>query len=68
VKKVVFNEAKCKGCELCLHFCPKHAIRMAEHINANGYHPAILADEEACTSCAICARMCPDAVIEVFKP
>ncbi|MEA4882168.1 MAG: 4Fe-4S binding protein [Clostridia bacterium] len=68
MQKVVFDEAKCKGCELCMQFCPKGAIRMAEHINAKGYHPAVLADEEKCISCAICARMCPDAVIEVFKP
>jgi len=43
-------------------------IVMADRINAKGYHPAMLADEENCISCGICARMCPDAVIEVFKP
>jgi len=68
MSKVVFDEAKCKGCELCVHFCPKKVIRMADRINAKGYHPACLADEDNCISCGICGRMCPDAVIEVFKP
>ena len=66
--KVVFDEEKCKGCGLCVQFCPKKAIIMAERINTKGYHPAVLADEENCISCGICARMCPDAGIEVFKP
>ncbi len=68
MSKVVFDEAKCKGCNICVHFCPKKAIQMADRINAKGYHPAYLADEDACTSCGTCGRMCPDAVIEVFKP
>ena len=66
--KVVFDEEKCKGCELCVQFCPRKVIVMADRINAKGYHPAVLAEEENCISCWICARMCPDAVIEVFKP
>ena len=24
--KVVFNREKCKGCELCINFCPKSCI------------------------------------------
>ena len=67
MKKVVLNEARCKGCELCITFCPKKVLKLADHMNAKGYHPAMLADEENCISCGTCARMCPDAVIEVFK-
>ena len=67
MSKVVFNEAKCKGCELCINFCPKKVLSLADHINEKGYHPATLVDEAGCISCATCARVCPDAVIEVFK-
>ena len=24
--KVVFNREKCKGCELCINFCPKREL------------------------------------------
>ncbi|MGB4337087.1 MAG: 4Fe-4S binding protein [Bacillota bacterium] len=68
MKKVVIDEAKCKGCGLCVHFCPKSALAMADRINSRGYHPAELVDEASCISCGICGRVCPDAVIEVFKP
>lgn len=68
MKKVVIDEAKCKGCGVCIHFCPKKVLAMAEHINSKGYHPAVLVQEDACISCGTCGRMCPDAVIEVFKP
>ena len=67
MSKLVFNEARCKGCEMCVNFCPKKVLKLADYINVKGYHPAYLADEENCISCATCARMCPDAVIEVFK-
>jgi 2-oxoglutarate ferredoxin oxidoreductase subunit delta len=65
--KVIFNEDRCKGCELCVNVCPKNLIRMAERFNANGYRPAEVVEQEKCIGCAFCARMCPDVVIEVYK-
>jgi len=38
--KIVVDEERCKGCELCIPACPKHIIVMAEHFNKKGYHPA----------------------------
>jgi len=59
-KRVVFNEAHCKSCEI---------IHLKQELNPLGYRPAYVSDEdqEQCISCAMCARMCPDAVIEVFR-
>ena len=66
--KVSFQEDLCKGCALCVLFCPKHLLRLApDRINAKGDQPAEIVDEDACVSCASCARMCPDAVITVEK-
>ena len=31
--KVIFNEARCKGCELCLSVCPKKILEKADNIN-----------------------------------
>ena len=58
---------KCKGCVLCIHFCPKKVIAVSSGINSKGYHPAELTDEEHCTGCAICAIVCPDVAIEVWR-
>ena len=65
--KPVFNEQRCKSCELCTVACPKKIIGIAGYLNTNGFHPAICKDESACIGCALCARICPDMAIEVYK-
>lgn len=66
--KVVFDEDRCKGCELCTSVCPKKIVRMAkDRLNKKGFHPAEVFDLESCIGCAFCATMCPDTVIEVER-
>lgn len=67
VTRVVFDEAMCKGCELCVHTCPRKIIALSQEINGLGYHPARVADQSKCTSCGLCARICPDCVITVYR-
>lgn len=58
---------RCKGCELCVHACPKGCLSLdVGVVNVLGYHPVHLTDATACTSCAFCARVCPDAAFTVF--
>lgn len=65
--RVVFDEERCKGCELCVAFCPRRLLVMAEHFNAKGYHPATMLNTEECNACTYCARMCPEVAIEVYR-
>ncbi|MDK2784362.1 MAG: 2-oxoglutarate ferredoxin oxidoreductase subunit delta [Bacillota bacterium] len=66
--KVVFNEDRCKGCELCTTVCPNKILTLdTKKINKLGYHPATVTNPEECIGCALCARMCPDCVIEVYR-
>lgn len=66
--KVIFNEDRCKGCELCVQVCPKKIVIMAkDRINKKGFHPAQVIEMEKCIGCAFCATTCPDTVIEVEK-
>ncbi len=66
--KTTFNVNLCKGCGLCVNACPKHIIKLDEEtINAKGYHPAGIINQEECIGCAFCAIMCPDCVITVEK-
>ena len=64
---VTFKEDLCKGCGLCIEFCPKKCLGFAEHFNAKGYKPAEMKKQEDCIGCAFCFRMCPDVAIEVSK-
>ncbi|NLU40875.1 MAG: 4Fe-4S dicluster domain-containing protein [Firmicutes bacterium] len=58
---------RCKGCELCVAFCPRSLISMSKQFNSRGYRYAELTDPERCTGCAICGRGCPDVAIEVYR-
>jgi 2-oxoglutarate ferredoxin oxidoreductase subunit delta len=58
---------RCKGCELCVHICPRHVLELDTAIvNPLGYHPVRLTHAAECTSCALCARICPDVVFTVY--
>ncbi len=66
--KVSFVEEECKGCELCIHFCPKDILALDNtRINSSGYHPIAIFATDSCTGCGICALMCPDLVIRVER-
>ena len=41
MKKVIFNEERCKSCELCVSVCPKKILRISDDkMNEKGYKPA----------------------------
>lgn len=66
--EVRFDSDLCKGCGLCLKFCPKKLLAFdTSCYNAVGVHPAHVKAEEECIGCLSCALMCPDAVISISK-
>ena len=64
---IVVNEKFCKGCGLCVNFCPKKVLRISDRLNAKGYYVSELYDQPNCIGCAMCGRMCPDVAITVYK-
>ena len=56
---------RCKGCELCVEFCPQHVLQVSEETNARGYHyPSIASGKEtACIHCEFCTLICPEFAI-----
>ncbi|RMF73884.1 MAG: ferredoxin family protein [Planctomycetota bacterium] len=67
-EKVEVQRDRCKGCGLCVEFCPKHCLKLSEELNAIGYHPAELHNADECSACAICANMCPEGGMSVYRP
>ncbi|MDO8585504.1 MAG: ferredoxin family protein [Armatimonadota bacterium] len=65
--KIAINNERCKGCDLCVHFCPKQVILHGSSFNSKGHRPPKFQDDGVCTGCAICARICPDVAIEVWR-
>jgi 2-oxoglutarate ferredoxin oxidoreductase subunit delta len=64
--KLTFQYERCKGCLLCVHFCPVKILEMDRHaINKSGYNTIRVIEPDKCIACAQCATMCPDSVITV---
>ena len=56
---VSINRQWCKGCGVCVAFCPKQALRLDEDEKATW-------TAEKCIGCGMCERYCPDLAIEVL--
>lgn len=66
-KKLIIDEQRCKGCQICIIQCKRKVLTLGNKINRLGYRYVIPEKLENCTACGICAEMCPDVVIEVWK-
>ncbi len=56
---VTITTAWCKGCGICIAFCPKGALTLE---NEKAVH-----NPEKCIVCGMCELYCPDLAVEVDK-
>jgi len=50
----------CKGCGICVNFCPKQVLELDDQ------DKAIAARPEDCIGCKMCEYRCPDLAIEII--
>ena len=62
-QKVIVVGRLCKGCGICVDFCPMKVLEMP---NTTKLIP-ILKNPQKCTKCGVCEIMCPDFAIFVVK-
>jgi 2-oxoglutarate ferredoxin oxidoreductase subunit delta len=56
----VIRERWCKGCNICVAFCPKKVLALSGG-------KVIAEKPEDCIGCCLCEMRCPDFAIEVHE-
>ncbi len=57
-KKLVINQAWCKGCGICVAFCPKGALELVDE-------KVCMKEGNECILCGMCELRCPDYAIYI---
>ena len=55
---IEINRDWCKGCQICVAFCPEKVLELDDD------EKAIVICPEKCTDCGLCELRCPDMAIE----
>ena len=59
LKEHHINQSWCKGCGICVEFCPKKVLKLDEKDKAN------VVRAQDCICCRLCELRCPDMAIEI---
>ncbi len=60
LKEHLINREWCKGCGICVHFCPKNVLEL------DAQEKVFAARPEDCICCRLCEIRCPDLAIEIL--
>ena len=59
LKEITINRDWCKGCGICVKFCPTKVLELDDK------DKAVAARLEDCIACRLCELRCPDLAIEL---
>jgi 2-oxoglutarate ferredoxin oxidoreductase subunit delta len=56
-------ENRCKGCSMCVEYCPRQVLKMSDKFNRRGYHVPTVDRPSECVGCRFCEEICPEFAI-----
>lgn len=65
MSRVRIKQNRCKGCYLCLAWCPRKNLKKDTALNEAGIFAVTVIDENNCTGCGMCFAVCPECCIEI---
>lgn len=65
--QISLDRELCKGCGLCVTFCPEGILVMGDQFNSHGYPVVEVTDAGACRGCLFCTLVCPDVVFTLTR-
>jgi len=67
VMKIVIDKRLCKGCGICVEFCPQKILELGDEIDERGLHLPTAVRPDECKACSICELYCPDFAIAIVR-
>ena len=59
--EINIEESWCKGCNICVYFCPKNVLSMTKFEKVQVDKP------DDCIGCKLCELRCPDLAITITE-
>jgi 2-oxoglutarate ferredoxin oxidoreductase subunit delta len=60
LKELLINTEWCKGCGICVEFCPQNVLELDDQ------DKAVIVRIEDCIACRLCELRCPDLAVKVI--
>lgn len=60
LREIFINRDWCKGCGICVQFCPKQVLELDRE------DKAVVVRPQDCICCKMCEIRCPDLAVQVI--